>query len=618
MRIRCKAVVIALVLSGRLITAPASLARQAAPAPSKSGNLKSDPEAQIYKQLRSGDEKQRQAAIDQLRRIVDAQPGQMSRDIEKWIKPLTEAGFHKEILQLTEEINLVKAADSGIMSDIQQARVKALLASGEKERALSEAKGAFNVAGWRATVAASRLLAEAMRQTLAVQDLTIIERLAADQEPTGAVGMSIAKPPVLKLVSVDESPFKSLISTLSTRDDYQSLMARGNLLLLADRGREAQDSFLSALRSPQAKGRRRTAAAEGVLRAMRAQDGSVRRANWLLASWWVGETTDGLAQVAAAQFGDMQAAAQQLGAVDVGLLVDAIRNGDDKPNLAASDAANSPVATPDPLDIARAGSNPDPALVEWIGKTRQSWAKAKAVSSAELADIELMLRQTTASAVQLFALARSLHQKSPDDLTLASRFYEGASRMAHAELSEPAPPDRRLALLRMMHDTMPDYKKVLWPRIEKYDSDSNSCLYRIYTDFAQHAPRAGDAALAEAVLHTRIGAAGCLYVRGQSEEALALLNEFAGDPMQPGENLAFQWVHGLVLYQLSRYAEAAAAFREVVATENPQARDAWPMLVKSLSRGGDRIAAREAFEKWQRDFHPSDEQAREARQWIDR
>jgi hypothetical protein len=82
---------------------------------------------------------------------------------------------------------------------------------------------------------------------------------------------------ILKSIKIDASPYEEVLARLPNSTSFRDLMARGNLLLLADRPSDALASF--ELAYDLAKHKDLAVATEGIARAIRAQDGSVGRAN---------------------------------------------------------------------------------------------------------------------------------------------------------------------------------------------------------------------------------------------------------------------------------------------------------------------------------------------------
>jgi hypothetical protein len=85
---------------------------------------------------------------------------------------------------------------------------------------------------------------------------------------------------VLDGIKIDPKPYEEALKAIKG-DDFKSLCARGNLLLLADRATEAKQVFEHAYEL--ADDGQVGAASENIARAIKAEDGTIGRANaWVL------------------------------------------------------------------------------------------------------------------------------------------------------------------------------------------------------------------------------------------------------------------------------------------------------------------------------------------------
>jgi hypothetical protein len=86
---------------------------------------------------------------------------------------------------------------------------------------------------------------------------------------------------VLASIQVDPTPYRQAIVS-ADRPDYNALLGQGNLYLLADQPKEAMTAFQRAYGMVRRDAERPTAT-ESLARAMKAEDGSIGRANsWVL------------------------------------------------------------------------------------------------------------------------------------------------------------------------------------------------------------------------------------------------------------------------------------------------------------------------------------------------
>jgi hypothetical protein len=246
----------------------------------------------------------RPRAIAAISGLMVEQPDAVGEYFSKWVKWLMDA----EQYDLVDRAGLVAIVErpqvSNVVSDIQAARVEALLAQGKNDRALVEAKRYYNVVTLKQTDAAIDLLAAALgRASPAVLGSGKPEaglatrfrqqQLAGAQKPsyddrTGVPpylnrvrepGESAAGDNVLHSIELDAAPFEKAIEKISSGTGYADLMGRGNLLLLSGRPTEAKQCFRRAAEAETTRGKNLIAALEGVARAIRAEDGAVGRAN---------------------------------------------------------------------------------------------------------------------------------------------------------------------------------------------------------------------------------------------------------------------------------------------------------------------------------------------------
>lgn len=234
--------------------------------------------------LASSDAAQQQKAVDTMRALFESDTAKAAGKFkQEWLKLLLETKHYQEVLDLSPKAILNLAADMGAVEQVQRARVQALIALGKPEQALANAKGLYNVATMKGTAEAIMLVVQCLNLNPSA-DANRLDRFKAQQllgtndEPAM---QALAKgPAVLASIKVDGQQYDAAIRQLSG-EDYTSLISRGNLLLLADRPKEAQEVFERAYMI--ADNNQLNAASENLARAMRAEDGNVARANaWAL------------------------------------------------------------------------------------------------------------------------------------------------------------------------------------------------------------------------------------------------------------------------------------------------------------------------------------------------
>jgi tetratricopeptide (TPR) repeat protein len=184
--------------------------------------------------------------------------------------------------------DLVEVADYGItchpgqtddVAQLQKYKAKALAALGRRDDGLAAAKAYFNVAPMNRTADALKLLTEMLATTDAADRVeTFKAEQIAGAEPVPADKLKEPRPrtAVLESIKIDASPYDKALAEQLPRS-YANLASCGNLLLLADRTREAMETFESA--QTLASDKEAAWATENIARAMRAVDGSIGRAN---------------------------------------------------------------------------------------------------------------------------------------------------------------------------------------------------------------------------------------------------------------------------------------------------------------------------------------------------
>lgn len=248
---------------------------------------------QITAQLAAREEGSRRAALGQIERFLQSDPGQAAVYLRSgWLKSLVDAREYAAVERLAARGIVALPQDVGSVEALQQARIKALLADGKTEAALAAARGWFNVASLNGTASALLQVAECLNAAHP-EDLQLVRRFQAEQVagaatlPEQASTSQLAKPPasqpasVLRsIAAVDAKAFQAAAEAI-TAEDFYSLTGKGNLLLLANNPEEAMPIFERAY-AVAAEGQL-AIATESIARCIKAQDGTIGRANaWVM------------------------------------------------------------------------------------------------------------------------------------------------------------------------------------------------------------------------------------------------------------------------------------------------------------------------------------------------
>jgi hypothetical protein len=241
---------------------------------------------EILDQLDSADPAVRKTAIDAIRQRIQTRGITEIRSV--FLRRMVAAKMHKEVADLAEEAILATPWETRSVEQVLQMRIRALIALGQGEQALSEAKSLFNIASMAGTSDAILMVAECLNAARP-KEIDLFNRFREEQI-AGAGSLApttrpAAQPPaavrctVLDGIKIDAKKYDDALAKMPG-EDAQSLMARGNLLLLADRAREAKPIFE---RMYSLSGAEIVEASEALARQMKAEDGTIGRANaWVL------------------------------------------------------------------------------------------------------------------------------------------------------------------------------------------------------------------------------------------------------------------------------------------------------------------------------------------------
>lgn len=253
----------------------------------------------VAAQVRAG---QIDTALAAVRQALDEDARRTTLGMGGVLRALVESGQGDAAAALALEGILAVPYDryrnAGTVEDLQTWRVKALLAAGRKAESLAAAKALYNVCSLDGTGEAidllARLLDEVNGQETGDSAKFRLEQLrgSTTRPAAGAEATSSRAPgylsregwpqsQLLSAIKVDASLYEAILRQ-AAGDDFESLTAKGNILLLADRADDAWDAFHQAYRKCTDK--QLAHAVENVARCIRAQDGCIGRANaWVLA-----------------------------------------------------------------------------------------------------------------------------------------------------------------------------------------------------------------------------------------------------------------------------------------------------------------------------------------------
>jgi hypothetical protein len=565
-------------------------------------SLATNPDRTIYNWLQGDDPQERARAVEALRDMARRQPNSLAEDLQRWLTSLLDAGLYEEVLQLTERATPLHASNMAAVSDYQEARVRALLALGENERALSEAKSAFNVA-------TQKTAHRAIELTIAALEAAGADPAAVDQLKQQIVGAEAGSADdlsgsILAAIHVDPAIYESALQRLPASSGFENLLARGNLLLLADRPIEAQEAFIDALRTSEARGKNLFAALEGVVRAERAHRGSIREGNAMVTAMRFGAVAS--AHLSALgdldiETRDLQTAGQRIPIAELPESLGPLPAVSHE-QLAAS--VNLSGRMQRPMEIVKGATPPDPQIERWL----EQFDRGEAVSDEARKEMVQFLEQTPLNALSLFDLARAFHQAT-DDKHTSSLFYGAAAQRAHQVLEAEGTSENGLEILHAILEYRQDYKDVLWDQIEWHQNkEALNALCTIYSILVTRAPRE-DPVFSAAVASVSIGLSECQFLLYRTDDALETLRDVDVSALSSLEKLHWTRAIGFTLYADKQYAEALPFLKEITARPDyrhaPQAAYYLTVTLLELARPDEASTAYEHWKASYRDVTPA-------------
>lgn len=247
---------------------------------------------ELLNRFASEDAEVRKGAIEHFKERIASQPARVLDLRAQAFKALQTGKHFDEAIDLAWYGTVTVPHDTRALEGFAQARVRALLAAGKADEALQAAKSLFNVSTMQGTSEAILLVAETLNAARPKDKESFNkfreEQMAGAAAPAGEGGApeSVrtakgARSTVLESIKVDPAKYEAALSKM-TGEDYQSLMGRGNLLLMADRVAEAREVFERMYSLATAS--ELVEASEALARTIRAEDGTIGRANaWVSA-----------------------------------------------------------------------------------------------------------------------------------------------------------------------------------------------------------------------------------------------------------------------------------------------------------------------------------------------
>lgn len=241
--------------------------------------------AEIGEQLASTDPALRKQGMEALRARI--QQRGLAELRTTWFKTLVRNKLYEELVDISRDGILAHPHDTRNIEAVLQTRIKTLIVLGRTKEALADARGLFNVSGMTGTADAILAVAEALGAAYS-NDPDIYNRFRDEQvagvgPPTTAAAAAAATQPatrpvvctILLDIAIDPAPFDKAIAAIAG-EDAQSLLGKGNLLLLSARPAEARAVFEKMY---SLAGADLVEASESLARCLKAEDGTIGRAN---------------------------------------------------------------------------------------------------------------------------------------------------------------------------------------------------------------------------------------------------------------------------------------------------------------------------------------------------
>jgi ribosomal protein S7 len=252
-----------------------------------------DSRSVVTQQIQSRDPAQITAAESQIRLRIAR--GKIYKELRTdWLPALAAQGRNADVADIALAA-MPCAPDTKTMSSLLEQRMNALLALGKNQEALAAAKSLYNVCDFAKTEHVIDIVGICLiKCNPGDPGIAVNFRLAQTQlsrRPSHAGGIASSQPnaqalanlPSLSSIQVDSSIYSKQLDALKVNGDFNHRLIFGNMLLVTDKGQEAEQIFRDLLNSAKDE-TEKSLAIEAVGRALRTEDGNVGRANEWIAS----------------------------------------------------------------------------------------------------------------------------------------------------------------------------------------------------------------------------------------------------------------------------------------------------------------------------------------------
>jgi len=255
-----------------------------------------DARDKVKAQIDSKDAAQMDLAVQQIRLWLASHlvPDEL---LNSWLPGLLDHGRYQDVAELSLSA-VMSQADQNPIEILFELRTQSLLKLDKPQEALQAAKSYYNVCELKLTNKAIDLVAICLAKSYP-DDLEIVPKFRSEQneasrmvtDATSQPETPAANPQILKSVKIDDGMFADALKAWSQKtQEFNDRVSYGNLLLAANHGQDAEKLFRELYKMA-ATDKELSAAADGLARTLRAEDGNVARASfWLLS---LQQTADG-------------------------------------------------------------------------------------------------------------------------------------------------------------------------------------------------------------------------------------------------------------------------------------------------------------------------------------
>jgi hypothetical protein len=262
----------------------------------------------------------------------------------------------------------------------------------------------------------------------------------------------------------------------------------------------------------------------------------------------------------------------------------------------------------------------DDRLQTWLEKWAANHDRDTAPDESQLKELREILHQSPLSAGDLMTVAQG-YVKKHNATIVASQIYHAAAEKMEVELSDANSAQKTSGTLNAFIKHRQNIKDVLWARIDAGDATSLETLYSFYSNFIKFAGDNKKGRIGATAQSVRTGLAECLYLRGDVDQALELIQENAKDDTLGGERrTALEWCWALVLQ--AKHDELGAAKHAFVVACQPEFRyqdKAFQLYISSLAQlQRENLESQCDFTRYRAQFGDRVEDAQPARSFEDK